>query len=95
MRCKVREIPLFRGKYRYKKETVTDTFVSITVSVMAKVPQVDTMHSLVWGVHYPFLNTNPGTIGTERIPHCRYGVHKEVYLYCLKGLQGVFVIKGK
>ena len=34
MRYKVRKITLFRGKYGNKKETVTDTFVSITVSVM-------------------------------------------------------------
>ena len=43
------EITLFRGKCGNKKETVTDTFVSITVSVLAKVPQVDTMHSLTLG----------------------------------------------
>ena len=43
MRYKVRKITLFRGKYGNKKETVTDTFVSITVSVMAKVHEVDTI----------------------------------------------------
>ena len=34
---------MFRGKSAHKKETVTDTFVSITVSVMAKVHEVDTI----------------------------------------------------
>ena len=34
MRCKIRSSTPFRGKSGYKKETVTDTFVSITVSVM-------------------------------------------------------------
>ena len=34
MRCKIQSFPPFRGKYGNKKETVTDTFVSITVSVM-------------------------------------------------------------
>ena len=34
MRCKIRSFTPFRGKNEYKKETVTDTFVSITVSVM-------------------------------------------------------------
>jgi len=34
MRCKIRSFTPFRGKYGYKKENRTDTFVSITVSVM-------------------------------------------------------------
>ena len=58
MRCKVRKIPLFRGKYGYKKETVTDTFVSITVSVMVAEAGLEPTTSGLWAAVYITFSAN-------------------------------------
>ena len=59
MRCKVGKTTLFMGKSGYKNDTVNDTIVSFTVSVMVTEAGLD-LHFLP-GVHdgFGFLGGNP------------------------------------